>query len=192
MSQAMQRRRPFRDVLASSGTDELLWRLHLCDPEIQRRICFELGRRRAAEGIDTLVGMLGFATPDRVRAAAVEALGRIGDSRSGARILTLFTEASLPEWLRDTAAYALGRLRYGPALMALCDALADPNPTVRECAVAALGALGGWFAFDRVRCAMQTEQNPRVLDAMKRATEAWEGGKEGAFVPLTRLLASAR
>jgi HEAT repeat protein len=71
----MSRAESLRDYLERESDEVLLWQLGSSGPERQRRIAFELGRRRASKAVPDLRKLL--ASPEaRVREAAVEALGR--------------------------------------------------------------------------------------------------------------------
>jgi hypothetical protein len=118
-----------------------------------------------------------------LREAAAEALGKIGDPSVGRDLVTLFADRSQPDSVRDTAAYALGRLTYREALPELLSALADPAPTVRSCAAAALAAIGDGNIRDRVKIALETEQVPKVRTAMKQLLASLhKHARPGSFV----------
>jgi HEAT repeat protein len=155
-------------ILKEADGDLLLWELERGRPDVQAKVCFELGRRTFKPAMVSLRKLL--ASPsDEVRAAAAEALGKIGDPRAGGDLMTLLIDPSQPSAVRDTCAYALGRIRYAPAIQALSRALADTNPSVRICAAAALTAIEGANAYDRLNFAARLERDPRAQAIMTRA-----------------------
>jgi len=160
-----------RDVLRRLGDDELIFELGRASTAMHARLSFEIGRRRLRRAVDVLRGLLRSSAPD-VRAAAVEALGQIGDPAVGEDVLNLLVDPHQPTEVRDTSAYALGRLRYTPATERLAAALTDPSPSVRICALAALVAIQGPEARDRIEFAAHVEMDPRVRAAMTKALAA--------------------
>jgi hypothetical protein len=86
---------------------------------------------------------------DNVVAAAADAIGHIGGVPARAawqQLARLLLEVSRPAWLRDTCAYALGRIgiRNSEVLEALNLAVTDQkNPSVARCAREALQQLNG-------------------------------------------------
>ncbi|MEN6517395.1 MAG: HEAT repeat domain-containing protein [Methanospirillum sp.] len=103
-------------------------------------------RWRAAEGLARLGGpaVAGLATlaedgdPD-VRWKAIVALGDIGDPRAGPALRARLADSD--RFVRGRAVSALARLG-APCLPLMFDALADPDPRVRQGAAEVLGLLG--------------------------------------------------
>jgi len=92
----------------------------------------------------------------RVRAAAVELVGHLGEAGDA---------EELPARLRDTAAEvraatagALGRLGAAPARDALIEALDDRVPVVRVASARALGQIGGRSALDALLRVARTDE----------------------------------
>ncbi len=178
----MKKPRSLRDVLRSLTGAELLWRFETTDPEFQGPIALELGRRKCREAVPLLMARL--SSPDaRLREAAAEALGRIGDASVGAGLLRLFEDASQPEAVRDTCAFALGRLRFEPAVTALISALTDLSRTVRVCAVAALAAIGREEIRRDIELVSEVERDPQVRQAMQRAAASLGSSVQPEGVP---------
>jgi HEAT repeat protein len=148
-----------RDELRDTRTELLLWHLMKDrDPVMQRRIAFELGRRKAREATGHLQGLLEKSPDVRTRAAAAEALGEIGDEAAGEDLVNVFSDDTQPAELRDTCAYALARLGYEPALGRLFRGLLDPAPSVRRCALSAIASIGGEAELELI--GMQAELEP--------------------------------
>jgi HEAT repeat protein len=162
----MKRAKTLRDILQTEDEARLIFLLETTEPDLQTRICSELGRRKSKGAIEPLRRRLG--APDwKIREAAAEALGKIGDPLVGEDILRLFADENQSTQVRDTCAYALARLAYRPALPQLLSALADPAPSVRACAVAALAAIGDSSVRNSVSIASETERDATVRDAMR-------------------------
>ena len=66
-----------REQLRSEKSRTLLSRLQGADADTQSKIALELGRRAEARAVESLRDLLASKSPE-VRAAAAEALGRIG------------------------------------------------------------------------------------------------------------------
>lgn len=129
-----------RDRLRREPDERLVSSLLRSDPEIQRKIAYELGRRGASGAAAALRILLRSSEPE-VRAAAAEALGRLNDHASGNPLTELLADQTQPTFVRDTCAYALARIAYSPALETLIAALNDPAETVRSSASAAIAAI---------------------------------------------------
>jgi hypothetical protein len=157
----------FRNFLRAQSEDELLWALETGSPELQRKICFEIGRRKLRRAVSILCRLLRITDDEKVRAAAADALGEIGDPTAGEDLIAVFRDSSQPFQVRDTCAYALARLGYKPALLHLLPGLADPNRTVRLCVLAALAAINDPIAYEYVHLASEAEQDAKVKDEMQ-------------------------
>jgi HEAT repeat protein len=164
----MRKARNLREALRALSDSDLLLLLERSDPDLEHKICFEMGRRHMRIALEPLRKRLSSLNP-RVRETAAEALGMLGDHSAGADLLALFSDWGQPVPVRDTCAYALARLAYRPALPRLLSALADVNPTVRICSLAALAEIGDAEISERVQDARSTEQNPKVLKAFDSA-----------------------
>jgi HEAT repeat protein len=160
--------RNLRDVLRAEDESRLLYSLEIAAADLQAKIAAELGRRRSKAAVEPLRHRLK-SEETGLREAAAEALGRIGDLSAGEDLLQLFSDRRQPASIRDTSAYALGRLRYRPAIPELLSALADPSASVRICAVAALAAIGDVTARERIQLAWAAEQEPKVRNSMRLA-----------------------
>ncbi len=160
-----------RDLFRRLPDMDLLFLLETAEIEVQRVVSHELGRRRIKSAVPLLLRRLTSVDP-RLRESAADALGMIGDPNAGHALLDLFADGAQPEEIRDTCAYALGRLAFRPALPTLLAGLADPSPTVRCCVVAALAAIAEAKVREAVEIALATEQNGEAKRAMQGLIEA--------------------
>src|SRR5438552_1826558 len=100
-----------RDLFRRVADSELVFLLGTAEFETQRVVSHELGRRRSKDAVPLLIHRL--ATPDlKLREAAADALGLIGEQMGGPALLALFADTAQPEHVRDTCAYALARLAF--------------------------------------------------------------------------------
>ena len=178
----MRKPKSLRDLLRSSSDAELLWKFQTADPELQGPIASELGRRKCKEAVPSLRARLS-AADARMREAAAEALGRIGDPSAGDDLLALFEDYTQPEAVRDTCAFALGHMRFERAMNALVSALTDSSRTVRICAAAALAAIRRGEAREDLELISLVEQDSEVREAMKRAAASLDGRAQRARFP---------
>src|SRR5262245_54344230 len=163
---------------------------------VRRGAAFALGQMglEVAGAVPALVDTLQTDSDPSVREAAAFALGEIGPTVFDARVVPALVKALAdgkdPE-LRRSAAYALGRYagmrgfrdpkqqkdlasQVAPILR---QALADPQPGVRQNAAWALGQLGGEVGSDAVTALGQTAG--RDADALVRRDSALALGKVG-------------
>lgn len=136
----MKSKAGIRDRLRKESDETLVSSLSHSDPETQRRIAYELGRRGSTVAAAALRPLLASSDAE-VRAAAAEALGQLNDNSSGGLLTELLADPTQPTGVRDTCAYALARIAYSPALETLIAALNDPAETVRSCASSAIAAI---------------------------------------------------
>jgi HEAT repeat protein len=129
-----------REQLRTEKSRTLVARLQSADADTQSKIALELGRRAETKAVEPLRELLSSKSPE-VRAAAAEALGRIGVDSVGDDLATLLADRKQPEFVRDTCAYALARLAYVPALRILLKAYEDRSESVRRCARSAVFAI---------------------------------------------------
>jgi HEAT repeat protein len=164
----MKRAKTPRDIFRAEPTADLICLLETGKPGEQECASFELGRRGAREA--TALLRMRLESPNHsVRAAAAEALGRIGDQDSGKDLLKLFRNRRQPDSVRDTSAYSLALLHYRPAIPELLTALSDPSPSVRLCVVAALAAIKDPRTVLPLRLAKETETDSAVRDGIRKA-----------------------
>ena len=131
-----------RDELQAADESVLLAELARAGSERKRKIAAELGRRGAKGAVEPLRLLLRSNDPD-LRASAAEALGRIGDDSVGSELAQLLADQQQPAFVRDTCAYSLARLAYGPALDVLRAAAKDSHESIRRCALNAIAAIAG-------------------------------------------------
>ena len=98
-------------------------------------------RLRHAESAEPLVRLLRDAPEPTVRAAAIEALGRLHEPVAIAALTTLLGDTEEPGQLRARAAWALGEIGASIPAAPLLAALNDPIEAVRRQAANALGSL---------------------------------------------------
>lgn len=112
------------------------------DPEVRRKAVVALGERRNADVTNILCAVLETDKDPLVRAAAAEALGKIGNpSAIPTLVKALDDERYMVRW---DAVKALGELKAGPAIPNLERvAKTDRQSDVRLAAVNALGKIGG-------------------------------------------------
>jgi hypothetical protein len=140
--------------------------------DVQEAVCNEVGRRVLSGPLPVLPALLrelAMSPVASVRAAAIDALGKIGDVDAGPLLTQVLANQSEPIEVRDTAAYALGHLKYAPARDTLLGSLADREPSVRLCAVAALAALGDESVRRQLILLASVEQDATVRDAIGQA-----------------------
>jgi hypothetical protein len=126
----------------------------------------DLGDEDAAKALPKLLGALADQDP-RIRGAAAEALGEVGDV-SAVDPLGKLLGSDADSDVREAAAEALGEIGSPAAVPALRDALKDAEEDVREAVVDALGAIGGSDA-ERVLRQALSDPDEDVRDAAAAA-----------------------
>lgn len=123
---------------AEISLDPAIWveRIYSDDPGLVERAARWLGRFGSTEAREPLLDALGHRA-NRVRAAALLALGDLGDRQAVAAISERLA-ADVSSMVREAAAQALGQLGGAEAVAALQAALADPKAKVRKAAQAGL------------------------------------------------------
>lgn len=123
------------------GLDFSVWeeRLYGDNDELAAKAARWLGRFGGSEALSPLLDALGHRAP-RVRAAALLALGELGDREAMPAVAERLAE-DVSGMVREAAAQALGRLGGAAAEQALQEALADPKAKVRKAAAASLAQL---------------------------------------------------
>ena len=109
------------------------------EPETPVRAAWILGELREARAVSSLMGLVERSSDPYILAAAVEALGKIGDREATGTLARALNSSFL--LVRQKAAEALGRLGGEEAVKALEAALGDPNRSVWEAASRALERL---------------------------------------------------
>jgi HEAT repeat protein len=161
----------FRDALRREPDRGLLAALNSLEPESQRKIVFELGRRKVRAAIPILRRLLQTTSDVPLRTALIDALGRIEDPIVAPDLLTLLTDEKQPPQIRDSCAYALGRMHYKSAANALIRCLSDSAASVRLCAAAALYELADPNAWIYAEPLIATESDPSVKNALRALEE---------------------
>lgn len=117
-------------------TSKLISALEHPEPETPIRTAWILGELREGRAVDALTRLLEKGSDPYILAAAVEALGKIGDRRAIGVVARGLESGFL--LVRLKAVEALGRLGSDEARSALESALKDPNLSVREAATKTL------------------------------------------------------
>lgn len=159
------RHTPVREVLKALGVAS--------KPLTKQVLCDILGYQHAKSGVMALIAALD--DPGlKVRCAAAESLGKIGEPRAGKALLHHFLKATeLAE--RTSLAVALGAVRHEPALPALMTALQDENESLRGCAAWSLGELHAQEALTPLKQALANEQRPYPKARMQEAIARLSG-----------------
>jgi HEAT repeat protein len=116
------------------------------------------------EAIAPLSERLNSASP-QARIAAAELLGRIGDRRATAALVTALSDTEAD--VAAAAAAALGGVGDPGALDGLVGLFGHPSATVRRAAIAAINAIGADGTANRVRAASSSD-DPRVRESAVR------------------------
>jgi HEAT repeat protein len=133
----------------------------------------------------SLPGLLAaLADPDpAVIAAAADAIGNSAYDQAlpeelrrelGDRLLALMTDDAQPREVRTASQYALGLLRFEPALPALIAALDDDEAMIRWNSAEALAHIGDPSAAPALRQRAEREQHPRVMRFLETALQELE------------------
>jgi len=134
-----------------------------------------LGRTADGRQIERLFAIL--EGDDHVlRAAAVDALGWLGDARAVPALIAIVGQPADHEAVREVAAEALGKLGQTDAVPHLIAALTDPNEWVRRAAAVALGALGDTRAVEPLSALLQDEDT-MVQDAAFESLKQLSSGQ---------------
>lgn len=117
------------------------WISQLNDPDwqIRCRAAFELGKAKADEAVDALLGLLDDEN-EKVRGVSALALGRIRDRRALTPLIERLQDKS--SYIRESAAKALGNIGDKRAVKPLKAMLKDEAPQVRKAVRSALQILG--------------------------------------------------
>ena len=129
------------DTLEAASDEEILRALAVpSDDSIAEALLREAGERELTNAKSAVPGALA-AQSARVRAAGAELAWQIVLTSAAPALLAMFNNVAEEAFVRDTAAYALGRLGYGPALAALRQAVSTESGTVRACAAGAVAEI---------------------------------------------------
>jgi HEAT repeat protein len=110
------------------------------DERVVAILCDILGQRHQASAVPELAGLLVAGSP-RVRAAAADALAKIGDPNAGEPLMKRLEEEPSIE-VRQMLVAALGAVRHAPAIPLLLETVRSPEPVIRGASAWALGELG--------------------------------------------------
>lgn len=171
----------------SAGTQALVKALADPDPIVRQFSAWSLGQIGEAVNTDAAIALVS-ALGDgdmAVKQAAAKALGNIGIRDP---IIPLLIEGLKVGEVKSRRAVveALMQLEGKSAYPVLVDALADPDPSVRQGAIAALGELGDRQALPKFRTLLLKDQNVGV-----RAEAAYRLGKLGDLEDIPSLQKAA-
>jgi HEAT repeat protein len=121
------------------AADVLIERLADADLEVRILAAEYLGLTRARAAVDKLVALTEAGTPPRLRRAAIDALGEIGDRRAANALIGLLKEG--PVELHRAAVDALSYVADPKTRDALIALIRDDRGPTRHHAVRALGAV---------------------------------------------------
>lgn len=140
----------------------------------------QLGEFRRPAAVEALYLASGVGEPNRaVRAAAVEAIGAIGQTDTAMIVAARLDDPAVE--VREAAAEAVGKLGNPQVVSLLADAVSDPEERVRDSACRSLGLLRDARATESLLEALR-DPSPKV-----RASAAGALGRVGndqAVVPL--------
>lgn len=170
-----------------SGLPALVIALQDSDPLVREYSAWAIGEIGESVNDDATIGLLA-ALGDKepaVKHASAQALGQIGPKKSVidvlAQALSVGTVAS-----RQATVEALMQLESSRAYPALLSVLQDPDPAVRQGAVAALGELGNVQALPKLRKRLLYDSDVGV-----RTEAAYRIGKLGGKKDLAALQKAA-
>jgi HEAT repeat protein len=155
-----------------SGDTAILCRAlgEAADARVRAVLCNILASLADPEALPCLLDALDDGDPGVV-AAAADAIGNSAydqplppelERRLGEALLDLLEGPESPREVRTGAQYALGLLRYRPALPALTATLEDPEPIVRWNAAEALTHIADPAARPALEARAAREDHPRV------------------------------
>ena len=176
---------PSQDI--ASEIARLTSQLNSSDEEERRGAVLALATLETPAARGLLVSALGDRS-ERVRAAALTALGELGDPSLAAEVAPLLLKDK-SIFVRKSAAYALGRLHSQTGTAALVAALKDKTVEVRGAAAVALGEYADAQAIEPLARALSDKsefvraQSARALGVNSRAAR-------GAVPNLISLLTS--
>jgi len=161
-----------RSVIAKIGTQagvmELITAFGQAPDNVARQIlAYILGKRRAKTAVPLLVDFLNDNDPC-VRAAAADALAKIGSSAAGKKLLERFIQED-DDGVRQTLAIALGAVHYRPAIEALRQKLRNPSGMLRGCVAWSLGELHAVEAIQELEEALRREEHSYARARMQAA-----------------------
>lgn len=144
-------------------------------PAVQAAAAKALGRRRSADAVDALRGLVK-SKDDEVAEASIDALGQIAAPKANPQLVEALTSPS-PR-VREAAARALGATSASAdppvaqaAARGLVQALEDPSERVRWYAIQGLGQMGAQYA-EGALIAKFRDESPRVRESAANALGA--------------------
>ena len=160
----------FDRVVASVPTHEVCRVLVSSrDPRIQVILCNVLRKQRRATAIPALLSLLKQTKDSKVRVATIEALGDLKAKSAGARILALFKDKRQPVYVRDTAALALGLIKYQRAEPQLIKGLRARQGTIRGCSAKSLAFIKSQVGLPALSAQFVQERDPNLKEIIKFA-----------------------
>jgi HEAT repeat protein len=172
----------FRTWVERASAGDIVAAYEVCrNPVLRGWLCYRVGERDLHAALPMLVHALNDPVPV-VRSEAADALGRIGDPRTGHDLFKRYAIEEDPA-VRFWLLFALGATRYAPAVPALIEALADepPGTWFRDYFAGALANMGDKSALPALRQAYAEEpesDHPSYSrkERIRRAIEELERG----------------
>jgi HEAT repeat protein len=129
------------------------------DLNTRQLLHYVIGERKIQTAVPLLIEHLSDSNA-KIRYSAADALGAIGDPRSGNVMFNRFAKHETDQGVRTMLAAALGAVEYEPAVPALMEALTYDGPEgLRGTAAWALGKLQAREALSALEEALQREQD---------------------------------
>jgi len=140
-----------------------------------------LGSIRDVEGVAPLIKILEEGNDSRVRLAAIQVLGKLGDKRAVLVLSNTFTDSDVV--IRRASVKSLGEIRAEESFSSLIDALSDGDMDVRQNAAESLGNLGNKKAIKPLNKRLKREKDLMAKVVISRALSLL-GSKKGLKVAL--------
>jgi HEAT repeat protein len=168
----------FRVWVERASVGDIVAAYKVCrNPRVRSYLCYRVGRRELHAALPMFVHALNDPDSD-VRGEAADALGRIGDPRTGRDLFWRYAVEDDP-YVRAQLAWALGYTGYRPAVPLLIDALASEaseDKWLRGYTAKALAVLGATEALPALRQAHAREADDWVKERMRWTIDDLEGG----------------
>ncbi|UCD55246.1 MAG: HEAT repeat domain-containing protein, partial [Candidatus Omnitrophota bacterium] len=168
------------------------------EKSIQRKIeeLIEQMRKGRDEAIKAIVKIGKPAVPalitalkdgnSSVQQRAVEALGKIGDSRAVPHLITALKDEHC--LVRERAAEALGKIGDSRVVPDLIIVLKDEDEFVREKAAEALGKIGDTRVLEPLKQALKNPANQEIKDTIQKAIEKLKAHKDNRSFHKNRII----
>ena len=154
---------------------DLVARLPQATGKVRSVLLDLVAQRRLAEALPAVIQATSDADP-AIRAAAITALGTIGEEKQVADLVALLPKAPTPREREDLekALLAITGRRGASALSALAPLAQSTDANLRVISLHALSSVGGAPALATVKAAL-TDADPTVQDEAVRTLASWPG-----------------